>query len=259
MAKKLFILIILTIVLTTSCAQTDTKINQDPNNIPNETITSDITQIENKQSNQLEVTDINISERITPINNNELEVFVSKNTIFFPTNIEATLASISIFGSETTAEFYLKGYTPTSDNSARIENNKNQILLTWITNNEIDIQYEFNRTYEDGYKYLDEKQTYIYKDYQSMFGVMKKQIVWMDYGTLFTLTIPASLYNETSNLEIFKVEVSQDIDIIKNSNASTEKIENESFIDVTHIHNNSDVVIEDPEPVTPAPSENIEN
>lgn len=223
MNKKIFILSMLAVALITSCAKTEDPQNNDENIISdNQEINNEIQDTEGLLSNEIKISDINISEIITPVENIESETPISESTVFLPANIDATLSSIYEYTSETTATLYLNGYTPSFDSSSRVENDKNQVTLTWIRNKEIDIQNEFDRTFKDGYEYLDENQTYIYKDYKSLYGVMKKQIVWIDYGTLFTLTIPASLYTETSTVEMFEIEIAENIDIIENNEFTAE-------------------------------------
>lgn len=272
MKNKFLIITLLAALLTASCSENIPNQNQDQNINLDETVTDTNKNAENQDISGLDegatIKDVSIPEEPseteeilkaedienphadglpTAFENEDLKNYIAENSVFSLANIEVSLSAIIETRNEATAYFYLKGYTPSNDISSRTENDKNSIILTWITNKDIDIQNEFNRTREDRYEYLDENQIYLYTDYSSMYGVMKKQVIWLEHGTLFTLTMPASLYTETSTVEMFEVEIAENIEILESEEPSTETVDSTMVApDSIYVSDSSEPIAVDP-------------
>lgn len=272
MKNKFLIITLLAALLTASCSENIPNQNQDQNINLDETVADTNKNAENQDISGLDegatIEDVSIPEEPseteeilkaedienphadglpTAFENEDLKNYIAENTVFSLANIEVSLSAILESRNEATAYFYLKGYTPSNEISSRIENDKNSIILTWITNKDIDIQNEFNRTREDRYEYLDENQIYLYTDYSSTYGVMKKQVIWLEHGTLFTLTMPASLYTETSTVEMFEVEIAENIEILESEEPSTETVDSTMVApDSIYVSDSSEPIAVDP-------------
>ncbi len=272
MKYKVLITALLTLIFTTSCSENITNQNIEQNENSNEkvvltnenltdlnsddnSVTEDLVTIEYDNTSQIsesessteDVDTPNISERPIEYDNIELENFISENTIFALSNFEAKLGFIVEAPRETTAYYGINGYDPSDRDITPAESDNNTLILTWKTDKSIDVQESFSRTAAGNYTYLDDNQQYLHHDYPATSGVILKNIVWLEHGTLFKLTMPASLYNETSTIEMFKVEITENPDTIEQELSSTETIGSDIVEpEPMYVNNNSEPVAVDP-------------
>lgn len=204
MKTKLFPLLILCLIVITSCSVKD---NDDVN---------DITQKDPTPSFVPEEYEDSTAE--TYLNEKEIYVFEK-----FP--VEYALGIIAESDVETTLYLGINGYNPAGKNRFDKEFDLNVIKLNWTLPGTCDADAELARmkSKDPSRIFLDDQQKYLSDEYETNNGNIMKNIYWSEDGCLFSLSVPKEVFEQITSWDMLSLIKTSKIEVMESEKLSSDE------------------------------------